>query len=759
MREAIDSALAQTYKNIEIIVINDGSRDNGATEKIAKSYGNKIRYFKKENGGVASALNYGIEKMNGEYFSWLSHDDIYIQNRVAKMVEALYSGSLTITKDTIVASSYSYFNKDGTFAIVSPADLHEYKHPLSFLFKGYINGCALIIPRKLLIEAEGFDISLPTTQDFDLWFRLFRKHRLLFIDKELTLSRSHDEQGSKVMLSDHVVECDKLWIKMSEQLTDKEKSDIFGGTLEFYYELYNFLNDNTLYEGAKLFLKKKMLACYKEQLFSGKGSKVVKKIGIINKTGSHYFTQRKTRKTIYFPIFGDYNDRGGLNKMVATLANSLSKNYNVIVSSFFPNISGYELNDEVTYFEVSPGSTLHENIVNMALMFEIDIAVVSHNCCLGGLNAINEMKETNIKVVAWNHENFFLPYYNPDFYQIWPARNEVFDKADAVVWLTNASSKAYSLVNTNGLVIPNCFEAKNNKDNSDPNIKINKKLIAVARFDDPQKRINLLIEMYEKLLYKKPDIRLMILGYMDLSMSYKNDENIGQAIKRLNKKQENIQVIGFVNDVERYYRESDINILPSYNEGFGLTILESAFFSVPTAVFDNSGFDDIIDNGISGLIVKEADTDMMADAIADLYNDEEKLISMKNKSKDITKKFNNEKITSLWKELISTLLSDEVPVYSSYSLSMDDMIKISKGYENSLTPASRRIESLISMNIKLGISVTDFYQRNSAIDGSISWRITKPIRLAKRLVISMKHNGPASTSKTVINKVYKKLTK
>ena len=55
LSEAIDSALAQTYKNIEIIVVNDGSKDDGATEKVALSYGDKIRYFHKENGGVSSA--------------------------------------------------------------------------------------------------------------------------------------------------------------------------------------------------------------------------------------------------------------------------------------------------------------------------------------------------------------------------------------------------------------------------------------------------------------------------------------------------------------------------------------------------------------------------------------------------------------------------------------------------------------------------------------------------------------------------------
>ena len=65
LRECIDSALAQTYENIEIIVINDGSCDNGKTEEIALSYGDKIRYIYKENGGVSTALNLGIENMTG----------------------------------------------------------------------------------------------------------------------------------------------------------------------------------------------------------------------------------------------------------------------------------------------------------------------------------------------------------------------------------------------------------------------------------------------------------------------------------------------------------------------------------------------------------------------------------------------------------------------------------------------------------------------------------------------------------------------
>ena len=75
--------------DLAVGVINDGSNDNGKTEDIATSYGDRIRYFFKENGGVASALNSGIRNMIGEYFSWLSHDDVYYPNKVEAQIKFL----------------------------------------------------------------------------------------------------------------------------------------------------------------------------------------------------------------------------------------------------------------------------------------------------------------------------------------------------------------------------------------------------------------------------------------------------------------------------------------------------------------------------------------------------------------------------------------------------------------------------------------------------------------------------------------------
>ncbi len=194
LREAIDSALAQTYKNIEVIVVNDGSDDGGETEKIALCYVNKIRYFSKENGGVASALNLGISEMTGAYFSWLSHDDIYLPQKVATQVSHL-------AQEGSDAISFSYY--EGIDAKSNYLQTYEYdvkpEKIIYALFNGQVNGCTLLIPRKCFDEAGVFDTSLKTTQDYHLWYRMAKKFRFECIPQVLFRSRIHPSQGSRTI--------------------------------------------------------------------------------------------------------------------------------------------------------------------------------------------------------------------------------------------------------------------------------------------------------------------------------------------------------------------------------------------------------------------------------------------------------------------------------------------------------------------------------------------------------------------------------
>lgn len=238
MRDAIDSALAQTYKNIEVIVINDGSNDNGETDEIAKSYGTRIRYFSKENGGVATALNFGIQKMTGEYFSWLSHDDVYKSAKIEHQVSLLAELD---SKDRILAGGLEIV--DERLKVLYRIDpLKEYTRKqlelgVFALMRGCINGCCLLIPRSLFNEVGVFNENLITTQDFDMFFRLFRNHSIYFNNTFDVLSRCHNEQGSKKLLDFHLQECTTLWKNMIDSLSDQDMIALSGSKFWSYVKI------------------------------------------------------------------------------------------------------------------------------------------------------------------------------------------------------------------------------------------------------------------------------------------------------------------------------------------------------------------------------------------------------------------------------------------------------------------------------------------------------------------------------------------
>ncbi len=145
LREAVDSAFGQSYENVEVVVINDGSNDGNTTENIAKSYGDRIRYFSKQNGGVASALNLGIRKMTGEYFSWLSHDDVYYPQKIELQITYLRHQE---NRDIILYSDYDVFDDRSSF--VRETIIPSYT-PDQFLYElvqgSFLHGCTLLIPR------------------------------------------------------------------------------------------------------------------------------------------------------------------------------------------------------------------------------------------------------------------------------------------------------------------------------------------------------------------------------------------------------------------------------------------------------------------------------------------------------------------------------------------------------------------------------------------------------------------------------------
>jgi len=256
LAQAIDSALAQTWKNLEVIVVNDGSNDDGATERIAKSYGERIRYISKSNGGVASALNVGIANMTGEYFSWLSHDDLYLPNKIKHQMKLLKT-----LKDPYQIVAGGYYIVNGDKQLLDIMDFYslypkaKLETPLFPVFHCAVNGCTLLIHKSHFERIGVFDEALLTTQDYDLWFRLFQNQRLKYVWTIDVLSRVHDKQTSCYQVLSHSCECEQLWLRLLRALTPSQRINIAGSEECFWGDMYTHFANHTSYKRVVDYLK------------------------------------------------------------------------------------------------------------------------------------------------------------------------------------------------------------------------------------------------------------------------------------------------------------------------------------------------------------------------------------------------------------------------------------------------------------------------------------------------------------------------
>ncbi|WP_051309322.1 glycosyltransferase [Desulfogranum japonicum] len=220
LSDAIDSALAQTYSNFEVIVVNDGSLDDGKTEAVAKSYGEKIRYLWRENGGVATALNLAIENAEGDYISWLSHDDIYPNDKLSTQVRFLENcqdRKIILYGDAELIDSGG--NHLGRYTS-NPFPQHELLFRL--IEENFISGCATLIPKECFEKVGNFAPQWRFTQDYEMWFRMGRHYQFVYVPEIFVKTRIHSEQGTARNDKKHYKEVNDLIIHVLETVSIEE---------------------------------------------------------------------------------------------------------------------------------------------------------------------------------------------------------------------------------------------------------------------------------------------------------------------------------------------------------------------------------------------------------------------------------------------------------------------------------------------------------------------------------------------------------
>ncbi|MFH1782835.1 MAG: glycosyltransferase family A protein [Candidatus Omnitrophota bacterium] len=185
LKRAIESVLDQAYKDLELLIIDDGSTDNTReyVESQATSHRPQVRYFYQTNKGPSSARNLGIKKAQGSLIAFLDSDDWWDREKLAIQIEEM--------------------NKKPTFLISHTQEIWYRKNKLlnqkrinsksnGYIFNRCLSICSVsmstVIIRKGLFDRIGlFDEKLPCCEDYDFWLRASKEYPFLLIDKPLTL--------------------------------------------------------------------------------------------------------------------------------------------------------------------------------------------------------------------------------------------------------------------------------------------------------------------------------------------------------------------------------------------------------------------------------------------------------------------------------------------------------------------------------------------------------------------------------------------
>lgn len=180
--KAIDSVIKQTYRNWELIIIDDRSTDN-TKEAVSRYIGKdkRIKYIKNTHKqGPAGARNQGIEVAKGDYIAFLDSDDFWEEDKLEiqlrEMVKKNNSFSCTANKriNCPIQVSYKIKTEDRSGDVFN-----------QFLRNNFILTSAVMIKKEAINEVGLFDENLFTSSDFDMWLRISKKFELLFIDKQL----------------------------------------------------------------------------------------------------------------------------------------------------------------------------------------------------------------------------------------------------------------------------------------------------------------------------------------------------------------------------------------------------------------------------------------------------------------------------------------------------------------------------------------------------------------------------------------------
>jgi len=218
--ETIRSVIAQTFKDWEMVIVNDGSTD--ATESIVRHYMDKgvpITYFRQENRGFAAARNKAVELSRGRWIAILDHDDVWYPGKLKAQSEAIdrYPGA------KLHFANSEWFLDSGR-TVRTTVEGGRFKSGIldSAFTRLLTEGCFIdsetaVIDKQALLECGGFNERYAYIVDYDAFIKISRSNPVCYEDDILARWRMHERQASSVMKATMFEE----YVLMFEEILDR----------------------------------------------------------------------------------------------------------------------------------------------------------------------------------------------------------------------------------------------------------------------------------------------------------------------------------------------------------------------------------------------------------------------------------------------------------------------------------------------------------------------------------------------------------
>ncbi|TPV38786.1 glycosyltransferase family 2 protein [Bacillus dicomae] len=257
IEETMESILNQTYKNIEIVIVDDGSKDQSSSivQNLKKKYPEQIKYILQENQGVSVARNTGIENANGEYISFLDSDDLWHSTKIEKQIESMHKNNMNACY-----CGYMNFYEETGEKVENTTNFVKGNMTKAFLTHQVFAQTSTWIFKKSIVMDHNirFTPGCSWGEDLEFLFKLMSVTNVCYVDEYLTYYRILSGGNLSSNYKDYELKTTKeleVFNRMKDWIHNKSKDLITNDSTELIEILETYLFPYTVINNACIYIK------------------------------------------------------------------------------------------------------------------------------------------------------------------------------------------------------------------------------------------------------------------------------------------------------------------------------------------------------------------------------------------------------------------------------------------------------------------------------------------------------------------------